>query len=47
MVEHTYIIEPAKSSRAKCKKCKEVIQKGELRIGDETPAPSGDYSTTA
>jgi K+-transporting ATPase c subunit len=47
MVEHTYIIEPAKSSRAKCKKCKEVIQKGELRIGDETPAHGGDYSTTA
>lgn len=47
MVEHTYIIEPAKSSRSKCKKCKEPIEKGELRIGDETPAAQGDYSTTA
>lgn len=29
----TYSIEEAKSGRAKCKKCKENIAKGALRIG--------------
>ena len=32
MSETTYFIEHAKSARGKCKKCKETIAKGELRI---------------
>jgi len=43
-----YSIEHSKSGRSKCKKCKEPLKKGELRIGVETEAgDSGkDYSTT-
>lgn len=36
----TYTIEHAKSGRATCKKCKNKIAKGELRIG--THADLGD-----
>lgn len=30
-----HIIEPAKSGRARCRKCKQAIAKGELRFGEE------------
>lgn len=30
-----HLIEAAKSGRAKCRKCKEKIEKGELRFGHE------------
>ena len=30
--EATYTVEPAKSGRAKCKKCKETIEKGMIKI---------------
>ena len=44
--ETTYSIENAKSGRAKCKKCKEPISKGELRIGISSPGP-GDFMMTS
>jgi len=36
------VIEPAKSSRAACRTCKQPIQKGELRLGVEAPNTFGD-----
>ena len=45
--ETTYSIEAAKSSQASCKKCKEKITKGELRIGIHAPNPNGDYNYTS
>jgi len=32
-----HIVEQARSGRAKCRKCKKTIAKGELRFGEETP----------
>ena len=43
MSETTYSIENAKSGRASCKKCKEKIGKGEIRLGVSAPGPS-DYN---
>lgn len=37
-------LEPAKSSRAKCRACKLAIEKGEVRLGEEVPNPFGDGS---
>ncbi len=34
-----HTIEAAKSGRASCKSCKQVIAKGELRFGEEVPNP--------
>jgi len=42
----TYHIENAKSGRSSCKKCKEKISKGELRIGVTSPGP-GDFEVTS
>eukprot|EP00547_Thalassionema_nitzschioides_P006417 CAMPEP_0194201218 /NCGR_PEP_ID=MMETSP0156-20130528/1541_1 /TAXON_ID=33649 /ORGANISM="Thalassionema nitzschioides, Strain L26-B" /LENGTH=473 /DNA_ID=CAMNT_0038926351 /DNA_START=79 /DNA_END=1500 /DNA_ORIENTATION=+ len=41
-----YHIEEAKSSRSKCKKCKEPIGKGELRIGTTTERDAGGDSVS-
>lgn len=44
----TYSIEHAKSGRSKCKKCKEPIPKGALRIGVETEDTTGaGYTSTS
>eukprot|EP00567_Pseudictyota_dubia_P001280 CAMPEP_0197466612 /NCGR_PEP_ID=MMETSP1175-20131217/65145_1 /TAXON_ID=1003142 /ORGANISM="Triceratium dubium, Strain CCMP147" /LENGTH=481 /DNA_ID=CAMNT_0043002661 /DNA_START=51 /DNA_END=1496 /DNA_ORIENTATION=+ len=43
MSETTYSIENAKSGRSSCKKCKEKIGKGEIRLGVSAPGP-GDYN---
>mmetsp|Transcript_16113 Transcript_16113/g.19686 ORF Transcript_16113/g.19686 Transcript_16113/m.19686 type:complete len:457 (+) Transcript_16113:117-1487(+) len=42
----TFHLENAKSGRASCKKCKEKIAKGELRIGETSEVPGSDYTTT-
>lgn len=39
--ETTYSIENAKSGRSSCKKCKEKIGKGEIRLGVSSPGPGG------
>lgn len=41
-----HIIEPAKSGRAKCRSCKKAIEKGALRLGEETLDPFGSGGTT-
>ena len=41
--EATYTVEPAKSGRAKCKKCKETIEKGMIKIIVAYP-PKGNGS---
>ncbi len=33
----THMIEAAKTGRASCRSCKQVIAKGELRVGEEVP----------
>jgi len=43
----TYHIENASSSRAKCKKCKEVIAKGELRIATNSFKDGQDIKFTS
>ena len=37
MSNATYCLEKAKTGRSSCKKCKEKIQKGEIRLGVEKP----------
>jgi hypothetical protein len=37
-----HVIEPAKSSRAKCRKCREALTKGELRFGHELESAFSD-----
>lgn len=39
-----HIIETAKSGRASCKVCKETIEKGDLRLGEEFPNPFSEGS---
>ncbi len=38
----THVIEPARSSRSKCKACRRAIDKGVLRIGILISGPFGD-----
>uniref|UniRef100_A0A2S2R6T2 DNA ligase n=1 Tax=Sipha flava TaxID=143950 RepID=A0A2S2R6T2_9HEMI len=40
--EKNFIAEKSKSNRAKCKKCKEVLNQGTLRIAKVMPNPFGD-----
>lgn len=40
--EKNFIAEKSKSNRAKCKKCKEVLDQGTLRIAKVLPNPFGD-----
>lgn len=40
---YTFMIEHAKSGRAKCRKCGEKISKGEIRIGEPMRWHTGDY----
>jgi hypothetical protein len=42
----THLIEPASSGRAKCRGCKQVIAKGELRFGEQLPNPFTDGDMT-
>mmetsp|Transcript_2636 Transcript_2636/g.3029 ORF Transcript_2636/g.3029 Transcript_2636/m.3029 type:complete len:483 (+) Transcript_2636:35-1483(+) len=42
----SFHIEKAKSGRSKCKKCKEPIVKGNLRIGNTTERTIGDETTS-
>jgi hypothetical protein len=37
-----HVIEAAKSGRARCRKCREAIAKGELRFGEEIPNTFAD-----
>ena len=39
-------LSPAKSGRAKCRACKQSIEKGEVRLGEEVPNPFGDGTAT-
>jgi hypothetical protein len=41
-----HIIEPASSSRAKCRSCDQPIAKGELRFGERQPNAFGDGEMT-
>ncbi|HEY8521125.1 MAG TPA: hypothetical protein VIN61_13665 [Gammaproteobacteria bacterium] len=41
-----HVIEPATSSRAKCRGCGRKIEKGELRFGDREPSMFGDGEMT-
>jgi hypothetical protein len=43
--EKPFVIERAKTARAKCKKCKYPIDKDELRIAKFMPNPFGDGKT--
>ncbi|XP_050438393.1 DNA ligase 3 isoform X3 [Adelges cooleyi] len=40
--EKNFVAEKSKSSRAKCKKCKEILNQGSLRIAKVMPNPFGD-----
>lgn len=40
--EKNFVAEKSKSNRAKCKKCKEVLSQGSLRIAKVLPNPFGD-----
>lgn len=40
--EKNFFAEKSKSNRAKCKKCKEVLNQGSLRIAKVLPNPFGD-----
>lgn len=40
--EKKFVAENSKSNRAKCKKCKEVLSQGTLRIAKVLPNPFGD-----
>ena len=40
------VLEPAASGRAKCRGCREKIDKGALRFGEAVPNPFGDGDTT-
>lgn len=40
--EKNFIAEKSKSNRAKCKKCKEILNQGSLRIAKVLPNPFGD-----
>lgn len=42
----SHVIEEAKSGRAKCRKCKEKIEKGHLRFGHEVPNAFDEGSMT-
>ena len=42
----THVIEPASSSRAKCRSCDQPIAKGELRFGERQPNTFGDGEMT-
>ncbi|XP_050527086.1 DNA ligase 3 isoform X2 [Daktulosphaira vitifoliae] len=42
MEEKNFIAEKSKSNRAKCKKCKEILNQGSLRIAKIMPNPFGD-----
>jgi len=41
-----HVIEPASSSRAKCRSCDESIAKGDLRFGERQPNAFGDGEMT-
>jgi len=41
----SYMVEPAKSGRGACKKCKVRIEKGEVRVGSESD--NGEYKIAA
>ncbi len=41
-----HVIEPASSSRAKCRSCDQPIAKGELRFGERQPNAFGDGEMT-
>jgi len=45
--ETTYVLENAPSGRAKCKKCKETIAKGELRIATHSYKEGQDFKFTS
>lgn len=40
--EKNFVAEKSKSNRAKCKKCKEILNQGTLRIAKVMPNPFGD-----
>lgn len=40
--EKNFVAEKSKSNRAKCKKCKEVLNQGSLRIAKVMPNPFGE-----
>lgn len=40
---YLYAIEPAKSSRGRCRKCSECVPKGDLRFGIPIRDPRGEY----
>lgn len=42
-----HVIEEARSARAKCRKCKQPIAKGELRFGEEVPNPFAAEAQTS
>src|SRR5688572_24060377 len=42
----THVIEPASSSRAKCRSCDQPIAKGELRFGERQPNAFGEGEMT-
>lgn len=41
-----HVFELAASGRSKCRGCKQVLQKGELRFGERLPNPFGDGEVT-
>lgn len=42
-----FVAEKSKSNRAKCKKCKEILAQGSLRIAKVMPNPFGDGNMMA